>query len=315
MITDLAALRARMHQVVVAQDRVIDALLVGVIAKGHVLLEGVPGLAKTLIAKTLARALGMTFRRIQFTPDLMPSDVLGTVVFSTTKSSKSAFQFKQGPIFTNVLLADEINRTPPKTQSALLEAMEEGTVTVEGISHPLPSPFLVIATENPIEHEGTYPLPEAQLDRFLLKVVMTYPTLSEEEKILEQHRDGFDPHQALQTLAPVATAARVQKWQQHRSAITVSQELLSYMAALTRASREHRDCLLGASPRAATALLKATQAHALLGGNDFATPDNVKAVAPWVLAHRLLIKPEAEVEGIQAGRIVQDLLETVPVPR
>lgn len=304
---------SEVRKVVVGQEQVLKQIVAALLANGHVLIEGVPGIAKTLMAKALARALGLTFSRIQFTPDLMPSDVTGTMVFDMQATT---FRFKRGPIFANIVLADEINRTPPKTQAALLEAMEERQVTVDGTPHILPKPFFVLATLNPIEYEGTYPLPEAQLDRFLFKVVVDYPDEPEEREILRHAHKGVDIHrkveEEVQTVANVETILEAQK---AVDSVTVVDEVVNYITALVRQSRQLFAVRLGASPRAGVYWLRVAKAWASLQGRDFVVPDDVKAVAKPVLRHRLLLKPEAELEGLTPDSVVDALLDSVPVPR
>lgn len=298
---------------VVGQDRVLEEMMVGLLAEGHVLLEGVPGLAKTLMVRALARVLSVDFRRIQFTPDLMPSDVMGTSVYELHTGT---FRVKKGPIFTNLLLADEVNRTPPKTQAALLEAMEERQVTIDGVSYPLPAPFMVFATQNPIEYEGTYPLPEAQLDRFMLKIIVGYPAADEEMQLLEKHRQGFRSGELDQTdLRPVVDATAINIARKAVRRVLVERPILEYVAAIARKTRDWPSLSLGASPRAALTLLSASQALAAIRGRDFVTPDDVKAMSIPVLRHRLILRPEAEVEGIRPDHVVTRILETIPVPR
>ncbi|MGQ9463289.1 MAG: AAA family ATPase [Candidatus Fervidibacter sp.] len=304
---------SEVRKVVVGQEQVLRQIVAALLANGHVLIEGVPGIAKTLMAKALARALGLTFSRIQFTPDLMPSDVTGTMVFDMQATT---FRFKRGPIFANIVLADEINRTPPKTQAALLEAMEERQVTVDGTPHILPKPFFVLATLNPIEYEGTYPLPEAQLDRFLFKVVVDYPDEAEEREILRHAHKGVDIHrkveEEVQLVAEVETILEAQK---AVDSVTVVDEVVNYITALVRQSRQLFAVRLGASPRAGVYWLRVAKAWASLQGRDFVVPDDVKAVAKPVLRHRLLLKPESELEGLTPDSVVDALLDSVPVPR
>lgn len=309
----LAALRRELGKAVVGQEQAIESLLVALVAGGHVLLEGVPGVAKTLLAKALARALALEFRRVQFTPDLMPQDLLGTTVF---RAETGTFQLLKGPVFTEVLLADELNRTPPKTQSALLEAMEERQVTIDGTRHVLGEGFFVIATQNPIELEGTYPLPEAQTDRFLMKLSLGYPERAQEIEVLRRHHQGFDGHDldAL-GLKPVVDAAGLKQLRATARAVQVHDALLDYIAELCRRTRTHARLRLGASPRAAVALLSAAKARAAVSGQGYVTPDEIKAVAPAVLRHRLALRPEAELEGLSADGVIQALLADVPVPR
>ena len=306
-------IREEMAKVLVGQEAVLDQVLVGLLAQGHLLLEGVPGTAKTLLAKSLAHILGTGFARIQFTPDLMPSDVLGTSVYEPGSGS---FRLRKGPVFTEILLADEINRTPPKTQAALLEAMEERQVTIDGQRHPLPPIFLVLATQNPVEYEGTYPLPEAQLDRFFLKVLIGYPSEAEEQQVVLRHHAGFDPHDLERAgLLRLEDAGVIHRCREEVQQITVEPGIARYVVQVVRASRESAGCVLGASPRASVALLLAAKALAAIRGKAYVTPDDVKAIAAPVLRHRLILKPEAEIEGFSADRIIEDLLAQVPVPR
>ncbi|MDR5683332.1 MAG: MoxR family ATPase [Armatimonadota bacterium] len=298
---------------VVGQREVVDLLLVALLSRGHVLLEGVPGVAKTLLAKALARTLDCEFARIQLTPDLMPADVVGTSVFSVTEGT---FHLRRGPVFTNVLLADEINRTPPKTQSALLEAMEERQVTIDGRRHALPEPFMVLATQNPVEYEGTYPLPEAQLDRFLLKVVVPYPDPDEEVEILNRFHAGFDPHRIVESsLRPVLPRAAIAELQGAVQEVTVAPQLIAYVGQIAARTRTSPTILLGASPRAAANLLVCSKALAALRGRDFVIPDDVKQLAYPVLRHRILLRPESEIEGITPDMAIREVVEAVPVPR
>jgi MoxR-like ATPase len=296
-------------KVVVGQSETVELLLAAAALGGHVLLEGVPGVAKTLVANATARALGVDFRRVQFTPDMLPSDLTGTL---TLRGSELAF--RPGPIFTSVLLADEINRTPPKTQAALLEAMQERQVTVDGISHPLPEPFLVVATQNPIEQEGTYPLPEAQLDRFLFKLDVGYPSAEDELALLRLPRRGVTSS-SLAALRPVASAAVLAAARAEVDAVEVSDDVAGYVSALVRQTRELPSVELGASPRAGVHLLAAAQAAACLAGRGFVTPDDVAAMAPAVLRHRLVLRPEAELERYRPDDAINAALQAVPVPR
>ncbi|HHZ20761.1 MAG TPA: MoxR family ATPase [Firmicutes bacterium] len=302
--------RQRFTATVIGNDQILQEILVGMLAGGHVLLEGVPGVGKTLIVKTLARILGVGFHRIQFTPDLMPTDILGTNIFDP-KSLE--FQLRLGPVFTNFLLADEINRTPPRTQAALLEAMEERQVTIDGVSHPLPRPFMVFATQNPVEYEGTFPLPEAQLDRFMLKIIVPYPSAEEEAAILKLHAESGDatpePQPLENGLADLteAMAAVAQ--------IQIEDKILDYINRLIRTTRENPRLLLGASPRSGVHMVAASRAMAFLAGRDFVVPDDVKAVFLPVLRHRILLRPEAEMEGFHADEILRQILSAVAVPR
>ena len=298
-------------KVVVGQEEVVRAVVIGLAVNGHVLLEGPPGVAKTLLASAVGRALGLEFRRVQFTPDMLPSDLTGT---TTLRGGAGELAFRPGPVFTNLLLADEINRTPPKTQAALLEAMQEGQVSVDGVSRPLPDPFLVVATQNPIEYEGTYPLPEAQLDRFLMKVDVDYPSAGSELRMLRLAREGLRPA-SLDDVAVVALQDDLQSARSRVDSITVSDEVAAYLVALVRATRALPSVSLGASPRAAVHLLVAAKASALLEGRDFVTPDDVCGLAPPVLRHRLVLRPEAELERYDADAAVRTALESVPVPR
>jgi len=306
-------LRNGLHKVVVGQDRSIFALLVALLAGGHVLIEGVPGTAKTLLVRALALLLGAEFRRIQFTPDLMPADVVGTTVFNPQSGE---FTTRRGPIFTNLLLADEVNRTPPKTQSALLEAMEERQVTIDGVTEPLPPLFMVCATQNPVEYEGTYPLPEAQLDRFMVKSTTEYPSRDEELELLSRAAAGFDARFLERAgLAPTVQPAEVLESREAVRTVHASPGLRTYIYDIIGATRTAADVSLGASPRAGLHLLLAAQAAAAIDGRTFATPDDVKDAAVVVLAHRLLVRPEAEVEGIRADDVVARVLQAVTVPK
>jgi MoxR-like ATPase len=307
------AVRKEVGKVVVGQDGVVSGLVTALLVGGHVLLEGVPGVAKTLLVKTLAGTLSLEFKRLQFTPDLMPSDVIGQLIY---EQGAGTFRFREGPVFTNFLLADEINRTPPKTQAALLEAMEEHQVTVEGTPRPLPRPFLVVATQNPVEYEGTYPLPEAQLDRFLLKLLVPYPSADQELEILARHDGGLDPHDlAAAGLQAVAGPHELAAARAEVAAIRVDPAVQAYIVALVRATRESPSVTLGVSPRGATMLLRAAKAWAWLSGRPFVTPDEVKAMAKPTLRHRLQLRPESELEGVTPDGVLDGLLAAVPVPR
>jgi MoxR-like ATPase len=309
----MLALRSEVGKVVVGQEGILSGLVAALLVRGHVLLEGVPGTAKTLLVKALAASLDLEFKRVQFTPDLMPSDVIGQTIFDQHGGS---FRFRGGPVFTNVLLADEINRTPPKTQSALLESMEERQVSVDGITRPLPDPFVVVATQNPIEYEGTYPLPEAQLDRFLFKLNVTYPSAEHEQSMLARHDAGLDPHDLKAAgIRPVATAADLHAGRAEIRAIRVDPAVLGYIVAITRATRESPALSLGVSPRGATMLLHSAKAWAWLAGRSFVTPDEVKAIARPALRHRVQVRPELELEGTTADAVLDAVLAAVPTPR
>jgi len=309
----MLALRDEVSKVVVGQEGALSGLVAALLVRGHVLLEGVPGVAKTLLVKTIAAALDLQFARVQFTPDLMPSDVLGQTIFESTTS---AFRFREGPVFCNLLLADEINRTPPKTQAALLEAMEERQVTVEGTARPLPEPFLVVATQNPVEYEGTYPLPEAQLDRFMFKLLVPYPTADQEQAVLARHDEGLDPHDiAGAGVSAVATAGDLDRARVEVAGVTCDAAVQAYIVAIARATRDSPAVTLGVSPRGSVALLHAAKAWSWLSGKGFVTPDDVKAIAKPALRHRLQLRPEAELEGLTADAVLDGVLASVPVPR
>ncbi|AEB43059.1 MULTISPECIES: AAA family ATPase [Micromonospora] len=309
----LHRLRTEVAKAVVGQDRVVTGLIVALLCRGHVLLEGVPGVAKTLLVRTIGAALDLSTRRVQFTPDLMPGDVTGSMIFD---ARTAAFTFREGPVFTNLLLADEINRTPPKTQSALLEVMEERQVTIEGTPHPLPDPFIVAATQNPVEYEGTYPLPEAQLDRFLLKLTVPLPAREEELGVLRAHHAGFDPRDlAAAGVRPVADATDLAVARAAVGRVHVAEPLFGYVVDLCRATRAMPALELGASPRGATALLGTAKAWAWLAGRDHVVPDDVKAMARPTLRHRLRLRPEAELEGVGMDAVLDSVLATVPAPR
>ncbi len=306
-------MRQEANKVIVGLDEPFELLAIALITGGHVLLEGVPGTAKTLMAKTLAHLVQAKFTRIQFTPDLMPSDILGTSVFDMQSSQ---FYLRRGPIFTQLLLADEINRAPAKTQSALLEAMEEKQVNLEGEHHILTPPFMVIATQNPIEYEGTYPLPEAQLDRFLFKVLVPYSPLEVEVEVLRRFHQGFDPHRLEESgIEPVITAEQVVQLRRLVNDVVVEEGILTYVAQIAAASRRSPDLTLGGSMRAATHSLLAAKTFAAIQGRDYVTPDDVKYVTPAVYRHRILLKPEAEIEGLDADAVIRRLLQQVEVPR
>ena len=311
----LLRVRDEVGKVVVGQEGAMSGLVAALLARGHVLLEGVPGVAKTLLVKALSAAMDLDFKRVQFTPDLMPSDVTGQLILDGT-SGRSEFRFREGPIFTDILLADEINRTPPKTQAALLEAMEERQVTVEGSAHPLPSVFTVIATQNPVEYEGTYPLPEAQLDRFLFKLQVGYPTAEQEQEVLARHDRGLDPHDvAAAGVTAVATVDDLLAARAQVDGIVVEPPVIAYIVALARATRSLPSVALGVSPRGAANMLHAAKAWAWLVGRPFVTPDEVKAVAKPCLRHRMQVRPELELEGTTVDGVLDSILASVPVPR
>jgi MoxR-like ATPase len=307
----LIALRGEVAKAVVGQDAVVTGLMIALLCRGHVLLEGVPGVAKTLLVRTLAQALDLDFKRVQFTPDLMPGDVTGSLIYD---NKTSEFEFRRGPVFTNMLLADEINRTPPKTQASLLEAMEERQVSVDGVPRMLPDPFVVCATQNPIEYEGTYPLPEAQLDRFLMKLTVPLPSREEEIGVVERHAQGFDPRD-LTSINPVAGAADLAAGRDAVRTLHVDPKIIAYVVDLCRATRQSPSLQLGASPRGATALLNTARAWAWLSGRDYVTPDDVKVLARPTLRHRVQLRPEADLEGATADGVLEGVLTTVPVPR
>ena len=309
----LARVRREVAKAIVGQDGAVSGLLVGMLCSGHVLLEGVPGVAKTLLVRSLAAVLDLETKRVQFTPDLMPGDVTGSLIYD---AQAGRFDFRPGPVFTNLLLADEINRTPPKTQAALLEAMEERQVSIDGLPRPLPDPFMVIATQNPVEYEGTYPLPEAQLDRFLLKLVLPLPPRNDELQVVARHAAGFDPRDlAGAGLTAVAGAADLAAARAQVAQTRVDTQVLGYVVDICRATRSAPSVSLGASPRGATALMKTARAWAWLNGRDFVTPDDVKAMAIPTLNHRIQVRTEAQMDGTTAGGIIGNVLATLAVPR
>lgn len=307
------ALRSGIAKAVVGQDAAVTGLLIGLLCDGHVLLEGVPGTAKTLLVRALAAALELDNKRVQFTPDLMPGDLTGSLIYN---ANIGEFTFRPGPVFTNLLLADEINRTPPKTQAALLEAMNERKVSVDGTQRELPNPFLVVATQNPVEYEGTYSLPEAQLDRFLLKINMGLPSREIEYEVLRRHATTFDPTDiASADIAAVADAQTVLTARKQVAGLVAHPEVLTYIVDLVQATRQAPAVELGVSPRGAVALLYTARAWAWLNGRDFITPDDVKSLAIPTLAHRIKLRSEAELDGIKVTNVVENILQTVAVPR
>jgi MoxR-like ATPase len=309
----VAQIRNELHKVIVGQDDAIEQILIAMLAEGHALIEGVPGTAKTLTVKTIARIINATFSRIQFTPDLMPSDITGTNVFNIATSS---FNLRRGPIFTDILLADEINRTPPKTQAALLEAMEERQVTIDGDAHQLPQIFTVLATENPIEYEGTYPLPEAQLDRFLLKILLDYPTEQDERQVIARWDAGFNAKRLDQVdINVLQDPNAIVRCREEVRAAHMEPGVQRYAVDLVRRTRSHPFIHYGASPRASVALLLCSKALATMRGRDFATPDDVRDVGLPVLRHRLILRAEAELDGVTADAVIADIVKSAEVPR
>lgn len=305
------SVRNEIRKLIVGQDHMIDLLIVALVSDGHILIEGVPGIAKTLTARLLSRIIDVDFKRIQFTPDLMPADIIGTSVYN---AQKGGFEFKAGPLFSNIVLIDEINRSPAKTQAALFEVMEERNITVEGQTYQLNDPFLVIGTQNPIEHEGTYRLPEAQLDRFFFKLEMDFPSLDEEVKILNLY-NYEDYKNSLKKVKPILKAEELLAVRNVASKIHVEEHLFRYIANIVNETRNNPDIFLGASPRASLAILKASKAYAALRGKDFITPDDIKFVAPHALIHRIIPSPEKEIEGIQTIDIVNSILKKIEIPR
>ncbi len=304
---------SEVSRALVGQQTIIEQVLVAILARGHVLIEGVPGLGKTLLVRALAHVLGVSFRRIQFTPDLMPTDVTGGNIFD---AKRGEFVFNPGPVFTQLLLGDEINRAPAKTQSSLLEAMQDRSVTADGVTRPLPDPFFVIATQNPIESQGTYPLPEAQLDRFLMKLNVTHPTRETEEQVLANYLAGFDPSRLeLLGLTTVLDAPALAEMQAFLNSVKVDREILNYITDIVIRTRSHPSIYLGASPRASISLLVCARARAASEGRDFVIPDDVKAFAPAVLRHRLILHPDAELENISADHCVESILREARVPK
>ena len=309
----LLDVRHEVAKAVVGQDATVTGLLIALLSQGHVLLEGVPGVAKTLLVRALSAALSLDTKRVQFTPDLMPGDITGSLVYD---SHTSEFSFREGPVFTNILLADEINRTPPKTQASLLEAMEERQVSVDGVSRQLPANFLVAATQNPVEYEGTYPLPEAQLDRFLLKLTMPLPGRTDEVEVIRRHAAGFNPRDlAAAGVRAVAGADDLERARRAVATVAVEPEIIGYIVDLVRATRQAPSFQLGVSPRGATALLNTSRAWAWLSGRSFVTPDDVKALALPCLRHRVALQPDAQMDGVRVDDVLGSILASVPVPR
>lgn len=304
-------IKAELGKVIVGQPQMLEMLIISILTDGHSLIEGVPGVAKTLTAKLLAKTLAVDFNRIQFTPDLMPSDILGTSVFNVKTNE---FEFKKGPIFSNIVLIDEINRAPAKTQAALFEVMEERQITMDGIQYTMKPPFLVFATQNPIEQEGTYALPEAQLDRFLFKINVPYPNLEEEVRILENAHNREET-QIMAEIAPVLSAEEIAEYQKTIKKIIIESNLLRYIATITDNTRNNPNLYLGASPRASLAIMIASKALAAINGRDFVTPDDIKKIIPNVLRHRIMLTPEREMEGMTTERVIQQILETIEIPR
>jgi len=307
----MEAVRLELKKVIVGQDKMIDHLLVALLANGHVLLEGVPGVAKTIAVKLLAKAVDVKFSRIQFTPDLMPADILGTSIFNLKKTE---FEFRPGPVFANLILIDEVNRSPAKTQAALFEVMDERQITIDGHTYKMDTPFLVMATQNPIEQEGTYRLPEAQLDRFMFKVVIDYPTLEDEYEIIRREHVAVNGDKTVD-VKPVITGAQIMEYQAIVRQIIVEKNIMEYIARIVKNTRENPFLYLGASPRASIAILNASKAFAALRGRDFVTPEDIKDSAVVVLQHRLIVAPEKEMEGLKADEIVKQIIQSVEVPR
>lgn len=307
----IGRIRAEIGKVLVGQEKLIDLMMAALLSEGHVLIEGVPGVAKTLTAKLLARCIDVPFSRIQFTPDLMPSDVIGTSVFNPQTAS---FSFKKGPVFSNLVLIDEINRSPAKTQAALFELMEERQVTYDGVTYRLDEPFMVLATQNPVEHEGTYRLPEAQLDRFLFKIEVKYPTPEEEVRIIEHAHQGLTAHFA-DVVKPVFTAAEIREYRNIVQSIHVEEKVMRYIAELVYESRNNKSLFLGGSPRASVAVLRSSKAIAAMRGRAFVTPDDVAEVLHPVLTHRIILTPEKEMEGTTPAEVIADIVKKTEVPR
>lgn len=307
----LSSIRAEIGKVIIGQHEMIDLLLIGILCDGHILIEGVPGVAKTLAAKLLAKVVDVNFSRIQFTPDLMPSDVLGTSIFDPKSGS---FTFKHGPVFSNIVLIDEINRAPAKTQAALFEVMEERQITIDGHAYIMDQPFIVLATQNPIEHEGTYRLPEAQLDRFLFKLEVNYPSLKEEILILES-QSGLDQADLLKRVQPLISSSKLKYFRDIIFNVKIESKLISFIAGIVHETRNNSSLYLGASTRASIALLKASKANAVLNDRDFVIPEDIIAMAPHVLRHRIILSSEKEMEGISANDLIDNIIKSMEVPR
>ncbi len=307
----VSQIQSELGKVIIGQETMIELLIISILANGHSLIEGVPGVAKTVTAKLLARTMNVDFSRIQFTPDLMPSDILGTSVFNVKTSE---FEFKKGPLFSNIILIDEINRAPAKTQAALFEAMAERQITMDGTEYEMQPPFLVFATQNPVEQEGTYRLPEAQLDRFLFKINVHYPSLEEEVKILESKHEQKNIVEE-ELVKPVLSAVEIAEYQKIIKEITVEKNLITYIASIVNNTRNNANLYLGASPRASIALMEASKALAAMKGRDFITPDDIKQVASPILAHRIILTPEREMEGLTAQEVVKQIVESIEIPR
>jgi MoxR-like ATPase len=307
----IAAIRAQIKKIIVGQDDMVRLIIAALLADGHVLLEGVPGVAKTLAAKLTAKSLSVQFSRIQFTPDLMPSDVLGTPVFNPKEGT---FDFKRGPVFSNIVLIDEINRAPAKTQSALFEIMEERQVTIDGRTYPMAPPFMVIATQNPIEQEGTYRLPEAQLDRFLFKILVPYPTQEQELQMLQQFNQ-MGSADVLSGIQPVLKAEDIAKLRQQVKSFIIDDKLLAFIASFVSQTRSHRSIYLGASPRASIAIMNAGKAMAAMSGRDFVTPEDILEVIPPILRHRIILSPEKEMEGVSEDTVIKQIIQSMDIPR
>lgn len=309
--TSVERIKSELGKVIIGQEEMIQLLIISILANGHSLIEGVPGVAKTVTAKLLAKTMDVDFSRIQFTPDLMPSDILGTSIFNVKTSE---FEFKKGPIFSNIILIDEVNRAPAKTQAALFEAMAERQITMDGATYRMQAPFLVFATQNPIEQEGTYRLPEAQLDRFLFKIKVGYPSLDEEIQILESRHQQKNRNLE-ELLTPILTAAEIAAYHNIIKEIIIEQNLMKYIAGIVHNTRVNANLYLGASPRASIAIMDASKAMAAINGRDFVTPDDIKKVAPAILGHRIILTPEREMEGLTPDRVVLQIIETMEIPR